>query len=164
MERAKRDGFQNEKIERAWKKFGFVVHKRSPKLIRRLPILLSRQGERVLLGETTPNTIFYWINLNNLVRPVVEAAVFGATASLAKPTTRSRAIDTFAALQLQIHNDLRTQHPEWIEANGESPMCDFYEARLAQLLEAYAQTGSDESAAAVHRALEERATVDHLAA
>lgn len=73
-------------------------------------------------------------------------------------------IDTFAALQLQIHNDLRTQHPEWIEANGESPLCDFYEARLAQLLEAYAQTGSDESAAAVHRALEERATVDHLAA
>ena len=43
-------------------------------------------------------------------------------------------------------------------------MCDFYEDRLAQLLEAYEQTGSDESAAEVHRALEEQATREPLAA
>ncbi len=34
----------------------------------------------------------------------------------------------------QIHDDLRIQHPEWIESNGEAPMCDFYEARLMDLL------------------------------
>lgn len=86
------------------------------------------------------------------------------TTSLTKSSARSRLIDSFTALQLQIHNDLRTQHPEWIEPNGESPMCDFYEDRLAQLLEAYEQTGSDESAAEVHRALEEQATREPLAA
>jgi hypothetical protein len=26
------------------------------------------------------------------------------------------------------------QNPEWIESNGESPICDFYEARFAELL------------------------------
>lgn len=73
-------------------------------------------------------------------------------------------VSGFALLQHQIHDDLRSQHPEWIEPNGESPMCDFYEERLAQLLEGYARTGSDESAAAVHRALQEAADVHHLPA
>jgi hypothetical protein len=41
---------------------------------------------------------------------------------------------TVAELQQQIHEDLRAQHPEWIGPDGESPMCDFYEARLNQLL------------------------------
>jgi hypothetical protein len=41
-------------------------------------------------------------------------------------------------------------------------MCDFYEARLAQLLEAYSRTGSDEAVAAVHRALQDAARIDHL--
>jgi hypothetical protein len=42
-----------------------------------------------------------------------------------------------AELQRQIHDDLRRQHPEWIEPGGESPMCDFYEARLRRLLETF---------------------------
>ena len=41
---------------------------------------------------------------------------------------------TYADLQKQIHDDLRSQHPEWIRPNGESPMCDSYEARLMELL------------------------------
>lgn len=90
--------------------------------------------------------------------------MFAVAGILAKPAaTGSNLVETLAALQLQIHNDLRAQHPEWIEPSGESPMCDFYEARLAQLLETYSRTGSDESVAAVHRALEEEATADHLA-
>ena len=88
--------------------------------------------------------------------------MIGAPASLINLTAGSTATDPVAALQLQIHEDLRSQHPDWIEPNGESPICDFYEARLAQLLEGYAQTGSDESAAAVHRALQEAANVNHL--
>jgi len=50
----------------------------------------------------------------------------------------SRKIHTFTELRQQIRNDLRLQHPEWIEPSGESPMCDFYEARLMELLGAYA--------------------------
>ena len=39
-----------------------------------------------------------------------------------------------ANLRQQIHDDLRRQHPEWVLPNGESPMCDVYEARLMDLL------------------------------
>ena len=43
-------------------------------------------------------------------------------------------IHTYTELQQQIHDDLRIQHPEWVQPNGESPMCDSYEARLMELL------------------------------
>ena len=45
----------------------------------------------------------------------------------------------YADLQRQIHHDLRIQHPEWVQPNGESPMCDSYEARLLEALEAITQ-------------------------
>jgi len=55
--------------------------------------------------------------------------------SFAKPIAMSHQIHTsFTELQQQIHDDLRIQHPEWVEPNGESPMCDSYEARLRGLL------------------------------
>ena len=41
---------------------------------------------------------------------------------------------TYADLRKQIHDDLRIQHPEWVQPNGESPMCDSYEARLMEAL------------------------------
>jgi hypothetical protein len=43
-------------------------------------------------------------------------------------------VQTYADLRKQIHEDLRSQHPEWIQPNGESPICDSYEARLIELL------------------------------
>src|SRR5262249_12665922 len=46
-----------------------------------------------------------------------------------------RITKAFADLRQQIHDDLRRQHPEWVLSNGESPMCDAYEARLMELLE-----------------------------
>jgi hypothetical protein len=46
----------------------------------------------------------------------------------------SHPIHTYTELQQQIHDDLRIQHPEWVKPNGESPMCDSYEARLMELL------------------------------
>jgi hypothetical protein len=49
-------------------------------------------------------------------------------------TVASQQIHTYTELRQQIHNDLRIQHPEWIEPSGDSPMCDFYEARLMELL------------------------------
>ena len=46
----------------------------------------------------------------------------------------SRQIHTYIELRQQIHHDLRIQHPEWVEPNGESPLCDSYEARLMELI------------------------------
>ncbi len=63
-------------------------------------------------------------------------------------------IHTYTELRQKIHDDLRIQHPEWVERNGESPMCDAYEARLTELLETFTGTGSSESITDVHRVLE----------
>jgi hypothetical protein len=41
---------------------------------------------------------------------------------------------SYADLRKQMHDDLRIQHPEWVQPNGESPMCDSYEARLMETL------------------------------
>ena len=43
-------------------------------------------------------------------------------------------VHTYTELRQQIHDDLQIQHPEWVQPNGESPMCDFYEARLMEQL------------------------------
>ena len=43
-------------------------------------------------------------------------------------------VDSYTGLLRQIRNDLRVQHPEWIQPNGQCPMCDSYEARLIELL------------------------------
>ncbi len=43
-------------------------------------------------------------------------------------------IHSYRDLQQQIHNDLRVQHPDWIEPNGDCPTCASYESRLAELL------------------------------
>ena len=67
----------------------------------------------------------------------------------------SHQIHIYTELRQQIHNDLRIQHPEWVQANGESPMCDSYEARLEELFESFTRTGSYESIPAVHRMLEQ---------
>ena len=56
-------------------------------------------------------------------------------------------IHTYTELQQQVHNDLRIQHPEWVEPNGESPTCDSYEARLVELLDALTRRGSNNSIA-----------------
>jgi hypothetical protein len=40
----------------------------------------------------------------------------------------------YVHLQRQIHEALRKEHPEWVEPNGECPLCEIYESRLAKLL------------------------------
>ncbi len=66
-----------------------------------------------------------------------------------------RISNSIAELRQQIRDDLRVQHPEWVEPNGGCPKCDSYESRLAELLESFTRTGSNESIAAVHRDLEQ---------
>ena len=56
----------------------------------------------------------------------------------------SHQIHTYSELRQQIHDDLRIQHPEWVQPNGECPMCDSYESRLMELLDNCTRTGSDE--------------------
>ena len=73
--------------------------------------------------------------------------------TLTKPIAVPHQIHTYTELLQQIHHDLRTQHPEWVEPNGESSMCDSYEARLMELLDPLTRRGSNESIAAPHRAL-----------
>jgi len=71
-----------------------------------------------------------------------------------RPIAKSQQkIRTYTQLRQQIHDDLRIQHPEWIEANGESPMCDAYEARLIEELDSFRRTGSNESVAALQQGL-----------
>ena len=43
--------------------------------------------------------------------------------SFTKPIAMSHQIHTYTELRQQIHDDLRIQHPEWVEPNGESSMC-----------------------------------------
>jgi hypothetical protein len=68
---------------------------------------------------------------------------------LPQPIAMSHQIHTCSELRKQIHNDLRIQHPEWVEPNGESSM------RIMELLDALTPRASNESIAAVHRVLEQ---------
>jgi hypothetical protein len=54
-----------------------------------------------------------------------------------------RVSNSIAEFRQQIHDDLRIQHPEWIEPNGDSPECNFYEARLMEELDTLTRRGSD---------------------
>ena len=55
--------------------------------------------------------------------------------NLTKPMAVPHQIHTYTELLQQIHDDLRIQHPEWVQQNGESPTCDSYEACLMELLD-----------------------------
>jgi hypothetical protein len=58
-----------------------------------------------------------------------------------KPGAVFHQIHTYTELRQQIHHDLRFQHPDWMQPNGESPICDSYEARLMELIDPL--TGTD---------------------
>ena len=64
----------------------------------------------------------------------LEKSSSGTVEFFTKPMASPHQIHTYTELQQQIHEDLRIQHPEWVQSNGESPMCDAYEVRLTQLL------------------------------
>ena len=80
----------------------------------------------------------------------------GTLESFIKADAMARQIHTYAALLRQIRNDLRIQHPEWIQQNGESPMCDSYEARLTELLFASMPVESNDNIAFPDRELSKR--------
>lgn len=43
-------------------------------------------------------------------------------------------VQSYVQLQQQIDEALRKEHPEWVEPNGDCPICKAYESRLAELL------------------------------
>ena len=55
----------------------------------------------------------------------------------------SRQIRTYTELRQKIHNDLRLQHPEWVQPGGEAPICDSYEARLMELIDALTRSEAE---------------------
>ena len=65
--------------------------------------------------------------------------------SRSKPMVVPHQIHTYIELRQQIHDDLRIQHPEWMQPNGESPTSDSYEARLMEQLDTLTRRGSNES-------------------
>jgi hypothetical protein len=50
------------------------------------------------------------------------------------PIAMSNKIRSYSELREFIRISLRIEHPEWIEPNGDSPLCDSYEARFAEIL------------------------------
>jgi hypothetical protein len=68
-----------------------------------------------------------------------------ARESFASPAVAPGQIHTYAELRQQIHDDLRVQHPEWVEPDGKSPRCDSYEARLMELLDPLIRKRANES-------------------
>jgi hypothetical protein len=58
-----------------------------------------------------------------------------------QPIAVPRQVHTYTELRQQIHHDLRIQHPEWVEPNGESSM------RLMEMLDTLTRRGSNKSIA-----------------
>ncbi len=68
----------------------------------------------------------------------------GTLESFTKAMAMAHQVHTYTELRQQIHDDLRIQHPEWVQPNGESPLCDSYEARLTEQLDTLTRRGSNE--------------------
>jgi hypothetical protein len=60
--------------------------------------------------------------------------------------TLANEIPAYAELQREMHEALRAQHPEWIEPDGQSQICDEYEARFTELLILFSEPGITNSA------------------
>jgi hypothetical protein len=67
---------------------------------------------------------------------VARAAGFGTLNHGIPATVMFANVRSYSKLKQQIHVELRVQHPEWIQANGECPTCEEYELRFAELLAA----------------------------
>jgi hypothetical protein len=57
-----------------------------------------------------------------------------ATGSRTRASRARLQIHSYAELQEQLHRDLLAQNPEWIDFDGNSPKCDEYDRRFAQLI------------------------------
>jgi len=74
-----------------------------------------------------------------------------------QPIAMSHEVHTYIERRQQIHDDLRIQHPEWVEPDGKSSMCDSYEARLVELLDGLTRRESTQCIVDPHRLLKKAA-------
>jgi hypothetical protein len=86
----------------------------------------------------------------------LEEPFSGTLESCTKPMAIAHQVHTYTELRQQIHDELRIQHPEWVQSNGESPMGDFYEARLMKLLAETRGAGADSAGAVLVHKLDGR--------
>ena len=63
-----------------------------------------------------------------------------------KTVSAANAVPGYTQLQRQIHDALRAQYPEWVQPNGDSPTCDAYERRFAELLRILARDSATKNA------------------
>ena len=56
-----------------------------------------------------------------------------------RTVTAANEVSGYRQIQEQIREALRAQHPEWLQPNGDSPACDYYEARFADILRSFAR-------------------------
>jgi len=77
---------------------------------------------------------------------ILEERAFAQVGALSRKSKMSHQVHTYTELKRQIHDDLRAQHPEWIEPTGECPKCEEHEALLRKLLEKLTPKGSNAEA------------------
>jgi hypothetical protein len=65
----------------------------------------------------------------------------GVSQSNRRSISNTGQVRSYAELQEQLHRDLLTQHPEWIDSDGNCPKCDEYDRRLAALISMF-QSGA----------------------
>ena len=109
------------------------------------PILtLTQSGPLAVLLQRQRDAV---IQLDRHAHRKHMRAAFWKTLTRPFRALTARTLVDYTGRRQQIHNDLRIQHPEWVEPNGESPTCDSYEARLVELLDALTRRGSNNSIA-----------------
>ena len=91
-----------------------------------LAVLLQRQRDAV-------------IQLDRRAHRKHMRAAFWKTLTWPFRALTARTLVDYTGRRQQIHDDLRIQHPEWVEPNGESSM------RLMELLDTLTRKGSDKS-------------------
>ena len=101
-----------------------------------LAVLLQRQRDAV-------------IQLDRHAHRKHMRAAFWKTLTWPFRALTARTLVNYTGRRQQIHGDLRIQHPEWVEPNGESSM------RLMEELDTLTRRGSSESIAAPQRAIEQ---------
>jgi hypothetical protein len=111
------------------------------------PILtLTQSGPLAVLLQRQRDAV---IQLDRHAHRKHMRAAFWKTLTWPFRALTARTLVDYTGRRQQIHDDLRIQHPEWVEPNGESSM------RLLEQLDTLTRRGPNESSAAPQRSLEQ---------
>jgi hypothetical protein len=99
---------------------------------KRLSIIESLTGKRA--PGTDRRSVLRRIHLSGAPLPAGRENVWCQLMNTTHSSTPSAEVPGYAELQREMHDALRAQHPEWVQPNGDSPICDAYELRFEELL------------------------------